>query len=112
MEFITFLEALLDLVPEVAAAASFIAVVIDQLKRVGLPDGYAPLVNGVLNLVFFTILYFAPEAENDIATITGAFEVLAPYIVSIILSIVGATKVHKLLLPTGVGYSHTPKAIG
>jgi len=112
MEFVEFIEALLEMVPQVAFAAPVIAILIDQLKRVGLPDGYAPLINGVLNLVFFTILYFAPEAENDIATITGAFEVLAPYIVSIILSIVGAAKVHKLLLPTGVGFSHTPKAVG
>jgi len=110
MEFVAFLEAVLDMVPEVAFAAPLIAVLIDQAKRIGLPDGFAPLMSAALNFAFFTVLYFLPESEADVATLAGAFETLAPFVVSFVLSLLAAAKVHQLTKPIGIGYSHPEPA--
>jgi len=112
MEFVKFIEALLEMVPQVAFAAPVIAILIDQLKRVGLPDGYAPLASGLLNLTFFALVYFLPEREGDIATIAEAAAQLAPFVVSFVLSLLTAAKVHQLTEPIGIGYSHTSKTVG
>ncbi len=104
---VTFFEVLLGLVPVVAFAAPLIAFLVDQAKRAGLPDGFAPLVSGVLNLVFFALLFFLPNEAERIEDYTGAVYAFAPYVVALLVALISSSWVHDRLTAVGIGYSHT-----
>jgi len=107
MEIMEFVNGLLALVPVVAFAAPLIAFVIDTTKRFGLPDGYAPLVSGLLNLALYAVVYFVGEAHADqVQTVVEAVTMLAPVIVALFVSLLGTTGAHKALELIGIGYSH------
>jgi hypothetical protein len=106
-----FLEVLLGFVPEIAAASALIAIIVDTAKRVGLPNGYAPLAAAVLNLVFYGLFWFIGEdGQEEVGAIITSLEVLAPVIVAWLVSMFGANWVHKKAVPAGFGYSHPPKS--
>lgn len=105
-QFLQFTVHLLGLVPAVALFAPLIALVVDFLKRAGaLPDGYAPLASGVLNLLAYALVWFAGESK-DMTTIVNAVTALAPYIFALFLSLLATARAHKAAVGIGIGYSH------
>ena len=102
-----FMSVLLGYVPAVMVAAPLIAFVIDQAKRFGLPDGYAPLVSGLLNLAAYAALYFAgAEHQGDVETVIEAITMIAPIVVALFTSALASNAAHNLLMWAGLGYSH------
>lgn len=108
-QFYSFLLEMFDLIPIVAGVSVFISVLIDQLKRLKiLPDGYAPLVSGGLNLIFYIVLYFLSDSQD--AELIGFFENIAyvmPYLVSIFLSLGIGEWAHRYFKQKGIGYSYS-----
>ena len=104
--FFQFLQVFLGLVA-VPAAAPVLAVFIDFLKKVGLPDGFAPLVSGLVNVAVYAILFFAGKENTEmVGSFLDAFVLVAPYIFALFLSLVATAKAHDVLTPMGYGYSH------
>jgi hypothetical protein len=109
--FVSFVDALLDLVPAVAFGAPLIAILVDAAKRVGLPDGYAPLASGLLNLILYGVLFFLKGREGEVQTIVEGLTALAPFILSLFVGLLATAGSHKKLLNIGVGYSNTSSSL-
>ena len=107
-----FVELLLGLVPVVAGGSVAIAVIVDALKKIGLlPDGRAPIVSLVLNFALYVALYFLGDQYGaDIQSVLDNIVIVAPVIVSILLTLLGSSKVHDLLVGIGLGFSYSPPA--
>lgn len=105
----SFLLEMFDLIPVVAGVSVFISVLIDQLKRLKvLPDGYAPLVSGGLNLVFYIVLYFLSDAQDaQVVGIFGDIATVMPYLVSLFLALGVGDWTHNYFKQKGIGYSYT-----
>lgn len=105
-----FLGVLAGLVPVVGFGGPLIAYLVDQIKRVGLPNGYAPLVAAAGNLLLFGVVFFVgPEKENDVRTAVDGIYKLAPFVVGFIVTAILAARSHDQLVTTGQGFSHTQK---
>jgi hypothetical protein len=104
-----FVEVLLSLVPTVAGAAIAIGAIIDGLKKLGwLPDGYAPLVSLGLNFAVYVALYFLGDRYGgEIQSVLDAVATVSPILVALLLSLLGSSKVHDLLVGIGLGFSHS-----
>jgi len=102
-----FLNDLLVLVPVIAFAAPLIAFLVDTFKRFGLPDGYAPLISGVLNLGMYAALYFLSDQEAEIQTVIEAMYQLAPIILALFVSVLSTKSAHDLLEKVGIGFSYS-----
>ena len=90
MDWLALLKDFLALVPSVAFAAPLIALVVDLLKYVKLPDGYGGLVALGLNVAFYIAVgAFGQEAVQPWVNL------LAP-ILSALLGLLGSDIVHKL----------------
>ena len=80
---LTDLNELLRLFLALAGFASFAAVAIDVLKRLGLPDGSAPTASLIINLVGFVLFVVANIFGFDVAGIdkilAGVASVLTRY---------------------------------
>lgn len=107
-QLVQFLEVVLGFVPVVAGAGALIAFLVDQAKRFGLlPDGKAPLVSLILNAAVWVAFYFA--GEDNAAAVQGGIDaiyIIAPYIATLIVALLGTEWAHGLLTGIGVGYSH------
>jgi hypothetical protein len=111
---LAFLLELCDLIPAVAFGAPFIAFVIDLLKRLpkySLPDGYAPLVSGLLNLALYAALFFFKDKQDAITGIVQALNTLAPFILMLFTSTLVTAGAHDKLANRGLGYSYTGEAV-
>jgi hypothetical protein len=106
-----FLETVLGLVPQVAFAATLIAFIVDQAKRfLKLEDGKAPLVSLALNAVVWAVIALFGDAHlDDIKNVVSAMELLAPIVVSLLLSLLGSNAVHNWLTGAGIGFSYSKR---
>lgn len=105
-EFLSFIATLLGFVPVVAAVAPLVAFLVDTAKRFGLPDGYAPLASGLLNLLVYALFYFVELDEAAVQNVVEAILAIAPYIVALLISLFGSAWAHQQLAKIGVGYRH------
>jgi hypothetical protein len=105
--FVGFLSSLLGFVPVVGFGAALIAFVVDTGKRLGLPDGYAPLVSGGLNLALYGLLFLGNDAQDArLQNAVAAINLIAPYVVALFMSVLTTVKAHQHLAAAGIGYSH------
>ena len=102
LEFVT---ELLNFVPQVAPAAVLVAILIDGGKRLGwLPDGYAPLANAVLNVLFYTgFALVGEEGAADLIAVIGGMELVLPVVIAALLSNFAHSR---LLKNSGLHFSH------
>ena len=109
MEIIEFVNAILELFPVVAVAATLIAVIVDCAKKLGLADGYAGFMSLFLNAAAWVGLYVAQQqgVEEQVTGIIDNLTQIAPAIVALILSLVGSKLAHNLAMYLGIGYSHS-----
>jgi len=112
--FLTFVEVLLGFVPAVAGAAIAIAALVDGLKKLGwLPDGYAPLASGILNLVVFVALFFlGDQYGKEVQSVLDGIAIIAPVIVSLLIALLSTSKAHDLLTSIGLGVSYSASKAG
>lgn len=108
---LSFVGNLLGLIPVVAFGAPLVAFLVDLAKRLRLPDGYAPLLSGALNLVLYGVVFFAgdkhlPQVQNVVQAMTLA----APVILSIFVSLLSTAAAHNMLAAIGVGFKHDAAA--
>lgn len=92
------------LFPVVAPAVPFISMFVDLLKKVGLPDGYAPLVSLVVNAAFWVLVAATGEVAVD-----GWLEILT-VVMTAVLMLAGTDLVHNIftkLFNTKFGYSYS-----
>lgn len=110
--FLVFVNVLLGFVPAVAGAAIAIAAIVDGLKKLGwLPDGYAPLASGLLNLAVFVALFFlGDEYGKEIQSTMDAIAIVAPVVVSLLIALLSTSKAHDLLTGIGLGFSYSDHA--
>lgn len=108
-----FGNSLLALVPVMGFAAPLIAFIVDTAKRAKLPDGYAPLLSGLLNFAVFAVLYFVGEAHRaQVQDVVQLLTQIAPVIVALFISLLGTAKAHDLLSAVGIGFSHADAGAG
>ncbi len=81
---LTDLNALLQLFLALAGFAALAAVVIDILKRFGLPDGAAPTASLVINLIGFVLFVVANIAGLDVAGIDKLLGSVASVLVALL----------------------------
>jgi hypothetical protein len=108
-QFLVFVNVLLGFVPAVAGAAVAIAVLVDGLKKLGwLPDGYAPLASGVLNLAVFVALFFlGDQYGKEVQSVLDGIAIVAPVLVSLLIALLSTSKAHDLFNSIGLGYSYS-----
>lgn len=105
---LAFLTKLAALVPALAVFAPVFAFVIDLAKRLKLPDGYAPLVQSVLNVAGLAVLYALTDAQRaQLPDAVANFQVIAPYILALFVSVLVTPLAHKALTAVGLGFSHS-----
>lgn len=105
--FLAFVSVLAGLVPAVATFAPLIAYVVDALKRIGLPNGYAPLASGLLNVAAYALVYFATDAQRaEFPNAVAAILAVAPYVVAVLASVLATPAIHDALVARGFGYTH------
>ena len=104
---LAFLAALAALVPVVSTVAPLVAFVVDTAKRIGLPNGYAPLVSGLLNLLAFAAMFFLTDAQKaQIPDAVAGILAVAPFVVALLISVLATPVVHDMLTAKGLGFSH------
>ncbi len=105
---VAFLNALAGLVPVVAVFSSLISYIVDALKRTGLvPNDYAPLASGILNLVAYAVVFFATDAQRaEFPALVNAILTVAPFIVALVAGLLATPAVHDALIKRGIGFSH------
>lgn len=112
---VPFVDGLLALIPAVAPAA-LIAFIVDTLKRGGLKDGRAPLVAGLINVLWYGLLFYLGDKwQAQMNTTAQALVVFGPFLVDLFLSLLATAWAHKALAAIGIGYSHpnpVPAAAG
>jgi len=110
-QFLVFAETLLGFIPAVAGAAIAIAALVDGLKKLGwLPDGYAPLASGLLNLVVFVLLFFlGDQYGKEVQSVLDGIAIIAPVIVSLLIALLSTSKAHDLLTSIGLGVSYSAR---
>ena len=108
-----FLDKLLALLPLVVVAAPIIAFFIDLGKRVGLPDGLAPILSGVLNAGVLVVLFvFGDQGVIVIKKVNDLIVVVGPAVTIWVLSVLASPKFHELLKGAGLGFSHPVEGNG
>lgn len=110
--FLEFCGNLFTLVPVVAPAVLLIAIIVDGAKKAKiLPNGYAPVLSGVLNAAVFLVYYLAgPDRTAQIDGIIKAVTVFAPFIVGYAASVFSTAKAHNAMVEAGFGYSYSEEA--
>jgi len=113
-QFLVFIETVLGFVPAVAGAAIAIAALVDGLKKLGwLPDGYAPLASGLLNLSVFVALFFlGDQYGKEVQSVLDGIAIIAPVIVSLLIALLSTVKAHDLLTSIGLGVSYSSRKAG
>lgn len=107
--FLAFINSLAGLVPVVAFGVPLIAIIVDAAKAggKGLPDGYAPLVAGLLNVGLYAVVYFAgPDNTVKVQNVVQGLTLIAPVVLGAVMTAIGAAKLHTVLKPVGFGFSH------
>ena len=106
-EFLKFVDLLLGYAPAVGYAP-LIAWFVDMGKKHGLiPDGYAHLASGVLNVLIMAALYFAgPEHEAEVRSVLDAVYLAGPAVVGLFAALASTKLSHNALVALGFGYSH------
>jgi len=108
---LNFLLNLSGLVPVVAVGVFPIAFIVDLLKRLPkpltLPNGWAPLASGILNLALFTAFFFLNNKHDEVLTgALQAFATMSPFILMLFMSMLGTSGAHNKLTDHGLGYSY------
>jgi hypothetical protein len=110
-----FLDELLILIPAVTFGAPFIATFVDLLKRLPfrpLPNNYAPLASGIMNLALYTFCYFATDQQEEVAKgVMQAIISLSPFVLMLFTGLVFTAKAHDKLSAIGIGKSYTGEAV-
>lgn len=107
-QFLAFVAVLLALVPVIAFGSPLIAFIVDTLKRIGLPDGFAPLASGLLNLALYAVVFFVgPEHEGEVKNVVDGLLLIAPVVLALFTGVIATVKAHQKLAAAGVGYNHS-----
>lgn len=106
--FLAFVSAIAGLVPVVAVFSPLISYIVDAAKRVGLvPNNYAPLASGLLNLGAYAAVFFATDAQRaEFPAAVNAILTVAPFVVALLAGLLTTPAVHDALIKRGIGYSH------
>ena len=105
-----FIEHFGALLPVVGFAAPLIALIVDAAKRFRMPSKYAPALSLMLNALVYCALYFANDAQDaQIQSAIEAVYAIAPYVITISISLLATPGAHRLFTWAGIGYSVTPR---
>jgi hypothetical protein len=111
--FLAFFSSLAGLVPVVAVFAPLFAYVTDTAKRLGLPDGAAPIVSGILNLAGYALVFFSSDATKaQFPSVVAGILAIAPYLVALVAGLLATPLAHNALLAAGHGVSNTANGNG
>lgn len=106
-QFIVFFSTLAGFVPVVVAFAPLVSYLVDAAKRIGLPDGYAPVLSGVLNLAAWVLVFFSSDEQiAQFPNVVAGVLAVAPYVVALVASLLATPLVHDALTDKGFGFSH------
>lgn len=105
MEFLLFLNAVLELVPEVVAAGLLVAAVvnlvklIDKLKPGAIPDGIAGLISLIINAAAWIFLWFAGPRLGDVEAVQVLTEAgqIATLVVVLLTSLAASKIGHQVM---------------
>lgn len=106
-QFIVFFSTLAGFVPVVVAFAPLVSYLVDIAKRIGLPNGYAPVLSGLLNVAAWVLVFFSTDEQiANYPNVVSGILAVAPYIVALVASLLATPLLHDALTAKGFGYSH------
>jgi len=107
MTWLDFIDTIGALFPIITPAIPVISMLVDLMKRFGLPDGWAPRASVILNIIFWVAVTLAGEIE-----VTKWIDILVPLLTALLM-LFGEELVHKFLVwaKSWLAVSHTQRKL-